>query len=136
LVATAVLDGFGLMLAFALGGETNNITVIEDGSRLLLIICALLLTIYLWSARYSGTGGKYAVTALTRGYIAPVFWIGTVAFGIVIPIAISLYSFFSGVLLASLLIAAIIGETIGAFALKYCILKAGIYKTLIPSIAY
>ena len=136
LVATAILDGFGLMLAFSLSGETASIAVIEDGSRVLLIICALLLIIYLWSARYSGTAGKYAVTALTRGYIAPVFWIGTVAFGILVPVAISLFSFFSGILSAPLLIAAIIGETIGAFALKYCILKAGIYKPLVPSTAY
>ena len=135
-IATAILDGFGLMLAIALTGGNINIMAIEDGSRVLLIICALLLIIYLWSAVYTGTGGKYSVMELTRGNIAPIFWIGTVACGIIIPIGISLFSYFTGLVFASLLIAAIACETIGAFALKYCILKAGIYKPLIPSISY
>jgi formate-dependent nitrite reductase membrane component NrfD len=135
-ITTAILDGFGLTLAIALTGENIDIMAIENGSRLLLIICALLLIIYLWSATYTGTGSKYSVMELTRGNIALIFWIGTVACGIIIPIVISLLSYFSNQVFASLLITAIACETIGAFALKYCVLKAGIYKPLVPSISY
>ena len=136
-IVTAILDGFGLILAIALAGGNNiDIMAVEEGSRLLLIASALLIAIYLWSATYMGTAGKYSVMELIRGSIAPVFWIGIVACGIVIPIVISVISYFTGLIFASLLIAAITCETIGAFSLKYALLKAGIYRPLVPSISY
>ncbi|MBI2829731.1 MAG: polysulfide reductase NrfD [Chloroflexi bacterium] len=133
-IATAVLDGFGLTLAIALSGVNNiDILAVEEGIRIVLIVCALLIIVYLWSASYTGIAGKYSVTQLLKGSLAWVFWVGVVAFGIVIPLAVSLFSYFSGEIFAPLLILAIICETIGVFAIKYAILKAGIYRPLVPS---
>jgi hypothetical protein len=54
----------------------------------------------------------------------------------VIPAAISLVSLFStGEVSSVLLIIAIVSHTLGAFALKYCLLKAGIYRPLLPKVA-
>jgi len=135
-VICGVLDGFGLVMAIALGGGNVDIMVAEAGSRLLLIASALLIVIYLWSTTYMGPTGKYTVMELIRGNIAPVFWVGVALCGIIIPIVISVSSYFAGEASSPLLITGIICDMIGAFSLKYCILKAGIYSPLIPSTAY
>ncbi len=135
-VVCGILDGFGLVLAIALGGGNVDIMVAEAGSRVLLIASALLIVIYLWSTSYMGPTGKYTVMELIRGNIAPVFWVGIALCGIIIPIVIAVSSYFAGEASSPLLIVGIICDMIGAFSLKYCILKAGIYSPLIPSTAY
>ncbi len=132
-VIIGALDGFGLVLAIALGDSSIDIMVAEAGSRVLLIVSALLITIYLLSATYMGSTGKYSVIELTRGKIAHIFWVGVVLCGLIIPIVILVSSSFVGEASSPLLITGIVCDMIGAFSLKYCILKAGIYRPLIPS---
>jgi formate-dependent nitrite reductase membrane component NrfD len=66
-----------------------------------------------------------------RGNLAPVFWIGIVVLGIVIPLAIAFSSYFAGGVSSSLLVTGVICEVIGGLALRYCVLKAGAYKPLV-----
>jgi formate-dependent nitrite reductase membrane component NrfD len=63
---------------------------------------------------------------------AVVFWLGIVALGIVVPLVISFVSVYAGELSVPLLISAIVCHTTGAFALKYCLLKVGIHKPIVP----
>ena len=69
---------------------------------------------------------------LVGGSIAAIFWTGVVLLGIVIPIAISIATYFSGEAPEGLLIFAVITEIIGGLTLRYVILKAGFYGPLIP----
>lgn len=135
-IFAGIADGFALIMAVALGGGQVNIMAAEAGSRVLLIVNALIIAIYLWNATYTSSTAKQSVIELIRGNIAPAFWIGVVAFGIIIPIAISVSSYFAGELSVPLLIAAIAFHTIGAFALKYCLLKAGIHNPILPTTTY
>lgn len=135
-IFAGIADGFALIMAIALAGGGVNIMAAEAGSRVLLIVNALIIAIYLWNATYTSSTAKQSVIELIRGNIAPTFWIGVVAFGIIIPIAISVSSYFAGELSVPLLIAAIAFHTIGAFALKYCLLKAGIHNPILPTTTY
>ena len=135
-ISSSLLAGFGLIILIALYGGNVDITTAEAGSRWLLIINALLIAIYLWSATYMGLPGKQSVIEQMRGSIAPIFWIGVVMLGIIIPIAISVSSYYAGEASYLLLIIAIISELIGSMTLKYCVLKAGIYTPLLPTSAY
>ncbi len=135
-VLTGVLDGFALVIAVAMFGGNVDILAAEAASRILLIITATLIAIYLWSATYMGPSGRQSVIELIRGSLAPVLWIGVVFCGIILPVAISLPTYFGGEASSLLLITAIISEMIGAFALKYSILKAGVYAPLIPVSTY
>lgn len=135
-IFAGIADGFALIMAVALAGGGVNIMAAEAGSRVLLIVNALIIAIYLWNATYTSSTAKQSVIELIRGNIAPTFWIGVVAFGIIIPIAISVSSYFAGELSVPLLIAAIAFHTIGAFALKYCLLKAGIHNPILPTTTY
>lgn len=135
-IVYGILDGFGIIIAIALSGGDVNIAGAETGSRIFLIVSAIVLAIYLWSSTYVGPAGKQSVTELIRGKIAPVLWIGAVLFGIAIPIGIALSSHLAGEGFAPLLITGIVCDMIGGFSVKYCLLKGGIYGPLIPSGAY
>lgn len=134
-VLTGVLDGLALVITIALFGGKVDIMTAEAGSRLFLMAAAILMATYLWSATYVGSAGRQAVVELIRGSIAPILWGGVVLCGIILPISISVATAFAGGASAPLLIVAIISEMVGAFSLKYCILKAGIYAPLIPTSA-
>ena len=134
-VLAGILDGFGIVIGIGLGGGRVDLMAAEAGSRIFLITSALVIAIYLWSATYMGSAGKQSVIELIRGRIAAIFWIGVVACGIVIPVIISVSSHFAGEASSPLLIIAIICDMIGAFSLKYCILKAGMYAPLVPTTA-
>jgi len=128
-----IADGFALIMGIALAGGQVDIMAAEAGARVLLIISALIMGTYLWSATYTSSTAKQSVIELIRGNIALAFWIGTVALGIIIPLIISISSYFAGEASIPLLIAAIACHTIGAFALKYCLLKAGIHNPILPA---
>jgi formate-dependent nitrite reductase membrane component NrfD len=130
-VLCGVLGGFGLSVIIGLNGGNVNITAAEAGSRWLLIINALLIIVYLWAAANREATGKKSVMEQMRGNLAPVFWIGIVVLGIVIPLAIAFSSYFAGGVSSSLLVTGVICEVIGGLALRYCVLKAGAYKPLV-----
>ena len=131
-IAFGVLGGFGLSVLIALGGGGINIAIAEVGVRWLLIINAILIVMYLWSATYMGATAKHTVMELIRGSLTSIFWIGVVLLGIIIPITISVTSYFVGEASSALLLTAVISEIIGGLALRYVVLKAGVYTPLLP----
>ena len=130
-VLCGIMGGFGLSVIIALNGGNVALSAAETGSRWLLIINALLIIIYLWTAANRETTGRKSVMEQMRGNLAPVFWIGIVALGIVIPLAIAFSSYIAGEASPALLITGVVCEVIGGLALRYCVLKAGAYKPLV-----
>ncbi len=132
-----IADGLALMMATGLFTGGVDFHAIEYASRIVLGINAILLGTYLMSASSQSTTSELSVKELLVGRVAIVFWLGIVLFGIAVPLVISFISMFIGTATYPLLIAGIICHTAGAFALKYCILKVGIYKPILPkSIVY
>ena len=70
---------------------------------------------------------------LIGGSLAPLFWIGVFLFGIAVPVAISVTTYFTGSAADGLLITAVVSEIIGGLALRFSILKAGMYTPLLPA---
>ena len=130
-VLCGILGGFGLSVIIALNGGNIALSAAETGSRWLLIINALLVIIYLWTAANREVTGKKSVMEQMRGSLAPVFWIGIVLLGIIIPLTIAFTSLMMGEIPPALLIAGVVCEVIGGLALRYCVLKAGAYKPLV-----
>jgi formate-dependent nitrite reductase membrane component NrfD len=128
-----IADGLALIMGVGLVTGEDVIPVAESATRIMLIINSLLILSYLVNANYQSTTAELSVKELIRGRLAWVFWVGIVALGIVIPFVISIASYFSGSeAAAGLLVFAIICHTIGAFSLKYGVLKVGIYRPLLP----
>jgi formate-dependent nitrite reductase membrane component NrfD len=127
-----VLGGFGIILGIAHITGGIDIMAVETGSMVLMIVMAGLIVIYLTSSRYIGPAGKESVIALVKGPVAPVFWIGVVLCGIIIPFIVSFSSLLGGELPLSIQILAILCEITGGLTLRYSILKGGYYSPLIP----
>jgi len=133
LLFAGIADGFALILGIGLADPQINIMAVETGSRILLAVNAIIMAVYLWNATYTSKTAKHSAILLMRGSLAAPFWIGVIAFGIIIPLAISSSTYFAGEASSPLLITAIVLHTIGAVALKYVLLKAGIHNPIIPT---
>ena len=134
-----VADGLALMMAVGMVAIGNNeiqsslIGTAESATRIMLILNSLLIVAYLVNANYQSETAELSVKQLVRGHVAWVFWLGIVILGITVPFVISVASYFTGKEAATgLLVFAIICHTIGAFSLKYGVLKVGIYRPLLP----
>jgi formate-dependent nitrite reductase membrane component NrfD len=122
----------GLTLAGA--GASAGLAA-EEWIRLLLIGFLILIPVYLISVRYTSLTGQASVRHIVLGKWSPLFWIGVVIVGMVIPVAAVTSSFFIGleVIPAALLYAAISCGLLGDLIMRYLILRCGMYSPLITS---
>jgi formate-dependent nitrite reductase membrane component NrfD len=132
-VTCGITGGLAILLAIMMGQDSTQIATLENIIRVVLIALAVIIGVYLWNTTYSSTAAKDAVKRLIGGSLAPLFWIGVFLFGIVIPIAISITTYFAGEASSGVLITAVVSEIIGGLALRFAILKAGVYTPLLPA---
>ncbi len=135
-VIMGVADGLALTMGVNLitGADEAAIGALESWSRILLVVNALLIAGYLVRAYRRHSAAELAAQDLIKGSTAWVFWILLVVLGILTPLAISFATLFMEGDAESLLIVAIVCHTIGAFALKYSVLKVGIYRSVLPGV--
>jgi formate-dependent nitrite reductase membrane component NrfD len=135
-VVSGLWGGAEVTLGIALdsGGIAVGV-VLEEWIRLLLIGYLLLIPVYLMSVRYTSSAGQVSVRHMVLSEWSPLFWIGVVILGMVIPLAAVINSFLIGLAAGSVpfLYAAIFSGLIGDLAMRYLILRCGMYSPLIPS---
>jgi formate-dependent nitrite reductase membrane component NrfD len=127
-----VADGLALVIGVGLVTGGINTASVESISRITLIINAVLILTYLINANYQSTTGELSVKELIVGKVAVIFWGGIVLLGIAVPLVISIVTLFIGEASLPLMVFAIVCHTIGAFSLKYGVLKVGIYRPILP----
>jgi formate-dependent nitrite reductase membrane component NrfD len=132
-VTCGISGGLAILLAVMIGQDSSQIATLENIIRVVLIAFAIIVGVYLWNATYSSTAAKDAVVRLIGGALAPLFWIGVFLFGIAVPVVISVTTYFTGEAASGLLITAVVCEIIGGLALRFAILKAGVYAPLLPA---
>jgi formate-dependent nitrite reductase membrane component NrfD len=132
-VTCGVSGGLAILLAIMIGQNSAQIAHLENIIRVVLIAFAIIVGVYLWNATYSSTAAKDAVIRLIGGVLAPLFWIGVFLFGILIPVVISVTTYWVHDASSGLLIFAVVSEIIGGLALRFAVLKAGVYTPLLPS---
>jgi polysulfide reductase chain C len=127
----------GLALVTGVGRVTGGLNTngIESASRIVLIVNAVLIMTYLINASYQSRTAELSVRELIVGRMAVVFWAGIVFLGITVPLVISIVSLFVGEIAMPVLVVAIACHTIGAFSLKYGVLKVGIYRPILPKVS-
>lgn len=130
-VACGILGGFGLIVAIGLFSESINMATAEMGSRIMLLVNVLLISIYLVLAARKEHAGKQSVFYQLTGGISPIFWICVVLLGIIIPAVIAIYTMFGGEAVAGLLIFGTVCEITGGVMLRFCVLKSGIYNPIL-----
>jgi formate-dependent nitrite reductase membrane component NrfD len=136
IVLAGVADGFGLAAGIGMAGGDANVALAETGGSYLLLVNIFLIVILLMSSSYASTVSKVSIKDLLAGHTAVAFWLGLVVVGLIVPGSISLARILAGGQIADfMLIIAVVCHTVGAFALKYCLLKEGIYRPLLPRVA-
>lgn len=134
-VLMGVADGLALTMGISLATDDLAISTLESWSRVLLVVNALLVLGYLVQAYRKHSAAELAARDLISGSTAWVFWVGIVILGIITPLTISFVTMFLEEAQAGpLLIAAIVCHTIGAFSLKYSVLRVGIYRSVLPNV--
>jgi formate-dependent nitrite reductase membrane component NrfD len=126
-----------LGIALSRGGIAVGVAI-EEWIRILLIGYLLLIPVYLMSVRYTSSTGQISVRYMLQSTWSPLFWIGVVILGMAIPLTAVITSFLTGLAAGSVpfLYAAILSGLIGDLAMRYLILRCGLYSPLIPSSSY
>jgi formate-dependent nitrite reductase membrane component NrfD len=126
-----ILSGMALIMTIGLdSGAGNTLVTVNLG---VLVAGMILVILYLWTATYIDLTARESVRELTRGSLSLILWLGVFIFGLLIPLVISLVSFFTGNAPAlPLAILMLVCEIIGGLAFTYGVLKAGVYSPLIP----
>lgn len=132
-VIAGLTGGLAILLMTSLGGNAARSMAIANIMLMVLVVNAIFMAIYLWITTYESSAAKDSVMRMVRGSVAPVFWVGVVLLGIIIPAAILSPASFAGEGSAAAFIAAAICVIIGGVSLRYVILKAGMYSPLVPS---
>jgi formate-dependent nitrite reductase membrane component NrfD len=131
-VTCGISGGLAILLAVMMGQNIDP-EKLEIIIRVVLIALAIIIGVYLWNTTYSSTSAKDAVKRLIGGSLAPLFWIGVFLFGIVIPVTISITTYYAAEASSGILITAVISEILGGLALRFAVLKAGVYTPLLPA---
>jgi len=126
-----------LGIALSSGGIAVGVAI-EEWIRILLIGYLLLIPVYLMSVRYTSSTGQISVRYMLQSTWSPLFWIGVVILGMAIPLTAVIVSLLIGLAAGSVpfLYAAILSGLIGDLAMRYLILRCGLYSPLIPSSSY
>ncbi len=132
-VTCGLTGGLAILLAVMMGQNSGDIVALENIIRVVLIALAVIIGVYLWNTTYSSAAARESIKRLVGGSLAPLFWIGVFLFGIIIPVAISIITYFTGPAADGLLITAVVSEIIGGLALRFAVLKAGMYTPLLPA---
>ena len=137
-VISGLWGGAEVMLGISLvNGEIGIGIAIEEWIRILLIGFLILIPVYLLSTRYISITGQASVKYMLMGKWSPLFWIAVVFFGMVVPLAAVISSFVMGLEATPVifLYLAIFCGLVGDLAIRYLILRCGLYNPLIPSSA-
>jgi formate-dependent nitrite reductase membrane component NrfD len=126
-VIAGLAGGLAILLATTLGDAAESQNVVNT-MRAVLIGYAVFVAIYLWVSTYESVTARDSAMRILRGSIAPIFWIGVVLLGVVIPIILLFATSATAAFVISLIFV-----IIGGVALRYTILKAGVYIPLLPS---
>ncbi len=131
-VITGLTGGLAVVLLVSFNESTDRLLSVANFMLVGLVVSAIFMAIYLWVATYGSVTARDSVVRMVRGNVAPVFWLGVVLFGIIIPVAmVAPFSLAQQTSTAVFAVAAACA-IIGGIALRYVILKAGLYSPLLP----
>jgi len=128
-----IWGGLGITLITILPSDATVLGSLEIWSRVFLLTFIFIVFVYLFSIRYQGTAARVSVRQITTGRWAILFWIMVVSLAMVFPLVVTVSGWVADLAIPNtLLYIVIILELLGDLALRYCILRSGFYKPLIP----
>ena len=137
-VILGIWGGLGItLIALQATGATAVVGSVEEWSRIFLLAFIFIVFVYLFSIRYQGATGKTSVRQMVAGKWAPLFWVTVVVLAMALPAGVAVGSWLVGLAIPVVLLYLVITfELLGDLALRYCILRCGLYSPLIPSTSH
>ncbi len=135
-VVSGMWGGAEVTLGISMGsGAVLAGKAAEEWIRILLIGYLLLVPVYLMSVRYTSSTGQVSVRYMVQGQWSTIFWVGVVVLGMLMPAVSVINSILTDIETVSMtfLYTAILSGLIGDLAMRYLILRCGVYGPLIPS---
>ena len=128
--------GAGVTLLTMIGTGRTARSGVEELAWIFLGSYVFLVIVYLMSATYRGTVGKFSVREMITGRWASIFWVVVVGLGMALPLGVTITNLAVGFISIppALLSTIIIFELIGDLSLRYCIWRSGFYSPLVSSL--
>jgi formate-dependent nitrite reductase membrane component NrfD len=122
----------GAAILMIINGVTGAIRfeTLRNFSIAILLVYAVIIAMHLWVSTYNSATAHNSVKTIVRGSLAGIFWTVIVLIGIVIPVVFMLVANAHSHVLFILGTACVLS---GNLALRYVILKAGMYPSLLPA---
>lgn len=129
---SAAVGGIGaFMLLAQLGGLKIGTETLAAVNAVALVMASITLYSYIVSSKNAAGGALFSAERLTKGNLSGAFWGGAVGAGIIIPLLVTVCALLGVSQVALLWPLVGIAEMIGVIALRYCVLKAGVYSPVI-----
>jgi formate-dependent nitrite reductase membrane component NrfD len=121
----------GAAILMAVNSFTNAIAfeTLKNVTAVALVVYAVIISGHLWISTYSSNTARNSVKTIISGDLAFLFWGVIVLVGIAAPLIITLTA---GEGSQALFIVSAVGVLAGNMALRYSILRAGMYPSLLP----
>jgi formate-dependent nitrite reductase membrane component NrfD len=132
-LASGIWLGTQMVTALSLGIHQNHIfATLEPVARWSLFSYVFLAIFYLWNAKHSSLAAQESLRLLTKGELAPLFYVGVLLIDLLIPTIITILIYAEPTDLRHDLLYLRVGcAFFGDLFLRYCILKAARYFPLI-----
>jgi len=122
-----------LLVAAAVAGDVFDTDLLGVIKLWVVVSSAVLVLLHLALARTAGGASRRSARELVAGKVSPVFYVGVVLLGLVIPIVLGALA---GATEPSRVLLAVVGlsSLAGDFYIKYCIVKAALYRPVVEEL--
>jgi formate-dependent nitrite reductase membrane component NrfD len=134
-LASGIWLGTQIVVGLGLGISQNEVLVpLEPVARLSLFSYVFLTIFYLWNAKHSSLAAQQSLKMLTKGELAPLFYVGVVLIALIVPTLLTILIYAKSIdPTAGVLYLRVGCAIVGDLTLRYCIMKAARYFPLIES---
>ena len=134
-LASGIWLGTQIVAGLSLGMSQNEVLVaLEPVARLSLFSYVFLTIFYLWNAKHSSLAAQQSLKMLTKGELAPLFYVGVVLLALIVPTLLTILIYAKSIdATAGVLYLRVGCAIVGDLTLRYCIMKAARYFPLIDS---
>jgi formate-dependent nitrite reductase membrane component NrfD len=134
-LASGIWVGTQIVMGLSFGmGQKEALVALEPIVRLSLFSYVILTIFYFWNAKHSSLAAQQSLRLLTKGELAPLFYLGIVLIALIVPTLITTLIYAKPApLTPELLYLRMACAVFGDLTLRYCILKAARYFPLIET---
>ena len=137
---SSILPALSLASGIWLGTQLGSVmsgtvwTGVEAVARWTLFAYTFMILFYLWNAHHATSAVKESLRVIVKGELSPLFYVGLVLIGLIIPLAITIGYWVKGPGgMYGFLFLRFVCAFIGDLTLRYLISKSGRYSPLIYS---